>query len=89
MTTQLSKSRFQYGLQCLKRLYLESYHQELADPVDPSLQASFDTGTVVGEVARSYFPDGRLIEESYLEHDQAVETTQTLLSDASISDTGY
>ncbi len=63
---------------------MESYHQELADPIDPGLQASFDTGGVVGEVARNYFPNGKLIEESYLEHDQAVETTQTLLSDASI-----
>ena len=84
MTTQLSKSRFQNGLQCLKRLYLESYHQELADPIDPGLQARFDTGTTVGEVARLRFPNGRLIEETHLEHDQAVETTQTLLNDASI-----
>ena len=85
MTPQLSKSRFQYGLQCLKRLYLESYHPELADPVDPGLQARFDTGTTVGEVARQRFPNGRLIEETHLEHDQAVETTQALLSDASVS----
>lgn len=84
MTPQLSKSRFQYGLQCLKRLYLESYQPELADPVDPGLQARFDTGTVVGEVARKRFPNGTLIEESHLEHDQAVETTQTLLTDSSV-----
>lgn len=32
----LSKSRFQSGLQCLKRLYLECYKRELADPVDPA-----------------------------------------------------
>lgn len=68
----------------MKRLYLESYHQELADPVDPGLQAIFDIGTTVGEVARGYFPNGRLIEETYLEHDQAVDTTQALLSDVSV-----
>ena len=84
MTPQLSKSKFQYGLQCLKRLYLESYHQELADPIDPGLQARFDTGTTVGEVARQRFPNGRLIAQTYLEHDQAVETTETLLSDAAV-----
>lgn len=83
-SSQLSKSRFQYGLQCLKRLYLESYHPEFADPVDPSLQARFDMGTTVGEVARQRFPNGRLIEESHLEHDQAVDTTQALLSDTSL-----
>ena len=84
MTPQLSKSKFQYGLQCLKRLYLESYHQELADPIDPGLQARFDTGTTVGEMARQRFPNGRLIAQTYLEHDQAVETTETLLSDAAV-----
>ena len=84
MTSQLSKSRFQYGLQCLKRLYLESYHQELADPVDPGLQARFDTGTTVGEVARQRFPNGTLIGESHLEHDQAVDTTLGVLSDSSV-----
>ncbi len=80
MTPSLSKTKFQNGLQCLKRLYLECFQPELADPVDAGLQARFDTGTVVGEVARSYFSDGRLIEEPHLEHDQAVATTGTLLA---------
>ena len=84
MTPHLSKSKFQYGLQCLKRLYLESYLQKLADPVDAGLRARFDTGTAVGEVARHRFPNGRLIEESHLEHDQAVRATQALLTDATI-----
>lgn len=84
MTPSLSKSKFQYGLQCLKRLYLDSFQPELADPVDAGLQARFDTGTVVGEVARNYFPDGRLIEETYLEHDQAVDTTGTLFADSAL-----
>ncbi|MCE2463062.1 MAG: DUF2779 domain-containing protein [Dehalococcoidia bacterium] len=80
----LSKCRFQTGLQCLKRLYLECYHHELADPVDAGLQARFDTGNAVGEVARQRFPNGRLIEESHLEHDRAVRTTRDLLDDATI-----
>ena len=84
MTPQLSKTRFQYGLQCLKRLYLECYHHELADPVGPGQQAIFDVGTVVGEVARERFPNGRLVEETYLEHDRAVETTRTQLEEASV-----
>ncbi len=77
----LSKSRFQYGLQCLKRLYLETNNPELADPVAPVLQARFDTGTAVGELAQQRFPGGRLIEESYRAHESAVTRTQTLLSD--------
>ena len=82
MTILLSKSRFQYGLQCLKRLYLECHHHELADPVDAGVQARFDTGNAVGEVARQRFSNGRLIEESHLEHDRAVRTTRAILADS-------
>ncbi len=77
----LSKSRFQYGLQCLKRLYMETNHRELADPVDAALQARFDTGTAVGELAQQRFQGGTLITESYRAHESAVTRTQTLLSD--------
>ena len=82
--SRLSKTRFQYGLQCLKRLYLESFHQELADPVSPTLQAIFDAGTIVGEVARRRFPNGSLVEESYLLHDQAVDATRAFLAESDI-----
>ena len=81
---QLSKSRFLAGLQCLKRLYLECHHRELADPIEAGPQAIFDTGTAVGELARRRFPGGILIEEQYFEHSQAVRSTQALLSDDSV-----
>ena len=85
MTPRLSKSRFQYGLQCLKRLYLETYSRDLADPVEPALQAIFDTGTSVGEMARLRFHSGRLVEETYLQHDQSVERTRILLEAADVA----
>ena len=78
---QLSKSRFMAGIQCLKRLYLECYHRELADPVDVGQQAIFDSGTAVGELARELFPGGRLVEERYYEPREAERTTVRLLSD--------
>ena len=81
---QLSKSRFVAGLQCLKRLYLDCYHRELADPVEAGQQAVFDTGTTVGELARQRFPNGVLVAEQYHEHSQAVQSTQILLSDVSV-----
>ena len=84
MNPSLSKSRFQYGLQCLKRLYLESYRRELADPVSAGQQAIFDSGTAVGELARQRFPGGILIDESHLEHQQAVETTRALLEGVNV-----
>ena len=76
---RLSKSRFTAGLQCLKRLYLECYSRDLADEVDAATQARFDTGNEVGELARQRFPGGTLVAESYLEHGQAVATTNTLM----------
>ena len=80
----LSKSRFMAGLQCLKRLYLECNHRDLADPVSPGQQAIFDSGTAVGELARRRFPGGTLVEEEYFEHSQAVQTTEELLLDPSV-----
>ena len=80
----LSKSRFIAGLQCLKRLYLECNHRDLADPVSPERQAIFDSGTAVGELARRRFPGGILVEEEYFEHTQAVQTTEELLLDPSL-----
>ena len=48
------------ALQCQKRLYLEIHQPELAE-ADTGSQTRFDTGHRVGEVARSLYPEGRLI----------------------------
>lgn len=82
---QLSKSRFMAGLQCLKRLYLECHHRDLADPMEPAQQAIFDSGTAVGELARRRFPGGRLVKERYFEQRMAERTTLGLLSDNSVT----
>ena len=79
---QLSKSRILAGLQCLKRLYLECYQREMADPIGPRQQNMFDTGTAVGELARGRFPTGKLIREDHRAHSQAVKSTESLLADS-------
>ena len=84
MGLNLLKSRFTAGLQCLKRLCLECHHRGLADPISESQQVIFDTGTAVGELARQRFPGGRLIEEPYFEHAQAVGTARNLLKEIPI-----
>ena len=81
---QLSKSKFAGGLQCLKRLYLECFDRKLADPIDASQQALFDSGNAVGELARQRFPGGRLINEPYFEHEGAVASTREALDDSSL-----
>ena len=80
---QLSKSRYLNGLQCLKRLYLQTHRSELADPMSMGQQAIFDSGTSVGELAQQRFPGGALVAEEYFEHRQAERTTRRLLSDSS------
>lgn len=56
----LSKSRIQYHRQCPRRLWLQAYRPQLAE-VDPVMQRQFDIGNQVGEIARSFHPDGVLI----------------------------
>ena len=79
----LSKSRFAAGLQCQKRLYLECYHRDLMDPIDPGRRALLDAGTRVGLVARNRWP-GLWIEQDYLHHDQAAEATAHALRDPDV-----
>jgi len=80
----LSKSRFAAGLQCHKRLFLGCYSPELADPLGAGQEAILETGTLVGELARQRFPDGRLIEEEYYKHDEAVAATRKVIADRSV-----
>ncbi len=57
----LSKSRIQYHRQCPRRLWLQAYRPQLAE-VDAGMQARFDTGNQVGELARTFYPDGVLVD---------------------------
>lgn len=54
----LSKSTFIRGLQCEKSLYLYKHHYNLKDPISPQLQAIFNQGNRVGELAQELFPGG-------------------------------
>lgn len=81
MAHQLSKSRFQLGLQCQRQLWLKCHRAELADPITELQQHIFDSGTRVGELARDRFPGGALVAEDYLHASEAVETTKRLLAD--------
>ena len=80
-TPKLSKSRFGAGLQCFKRLYLEYYSPELAERIDPSQQALFDTGNAVGMLARQRFPEGHLIDEPYYEHSRGEVSTSEAIAE--------
>lgn len=59
-TFRLSKSKILAGLQCPKRLYLQTHHPELAQE-SASAQARFAQGNLLGEVARTLYEGGILI----------------------------
>ena len=73
----LSKSRVMAGLQCHKRLWW-TVREPTAPELKPdaALQAVFDEGHRVGEVARSYVPGGVLIDLPYNAFAKRVTATQ-------------
>jgi hypothetical protein len=79
-TKLLSKSRVTAGLQCLKRVFLETYAYDDRDPIDPGRKAILDAGTLVGRVARGRFPGGIVMEDDPQLHDQAVRQTEAALA---------
>ena len=75
---RLSKSRVVSGLQCERRLWLESFRPELSK-VHASAQARFDTGHQVGDIARELFGPGTLIGHVH-EIDLAIVETARLVA---------
>jgi uncharacterized protein DUF2779 len=65
------------GLQCHKRLWW-TVHEPTAPELEPdeALQAIFDDGHLVGEVARTYVPGGVLIDLPYNAYAERVTATQ-------------
>lgn len=59
VSSRISKSRFINYLQCPKKLWLDTYHPELADEMD---QTVFKNGSMVGQLAQDLFPGGTLVE---------------------------
>lgn len=77
---RLSKTRYVKGLRCPLALYLDVHHRELATPMDPVQQARLEVGHRIGALAQARYPDGILVAEDNLHHDDAVATTSRLLS---------
>jgi hypothetical protein len=68
------------GLQCHKRLWW-TVHEPAAPELEPdeALQALFDGGHMVGEVARTYVSGGVLIDVPHRAYDERVSATQDAL----------
>ena len=79
----LSKSRFMSGSQCHLRLWYETYARDLAGEPDDALQAVFDTGHEVGELACERYPGGHLVAHDYRHVAEALEETRRILASGS------
>lgn len=77
---RLSKSKYIRGLQCHKSLWLYSFRKDLIPEVAPSLQAIFDQGHRIGELAWKRFPGGSLIEDDHDHIPEAIESTHAAVS---------
>ena len=72
----LSKSKFVAGWQCHKMLWWRVHEPDAPELVpDDALQAVFNRGSNVGEVARTYVPGGVLIDFPHDQIDRKVQAT--------------
>jgi predicted RecB family nuclease len=81
---RLSKSRYMAGLQCPKRLYLESHARELMGEPDAGTQAILDAGTRVGALARGWVPGGVLVDAPHSQVAEGVAQTAARLRDPGV-----
>lgn len=77
---RLSKTKYVSGLQCHKRLYLETHSPELATPKDEATEARLEMGAEIGRLARKRHPGGIALESDHALIPQALKRTAELLN---------
>ncbi|MDE0363695.1 MAG: hypothetical protein OXI74_21165, partial [Rhodospirillaceae bacterium] len=78
---KLSKSRFLSGAQCHLRLWYDYHARDLAAEPDDTLQAVFDTGHEVGELACERYPGGHFIAHDHWHIPDALAETRKVLEE--------
>ena len=81
----LSKSRFLSGSQCHLRLWHDFHAPHLAAETSDVLQAVFDTGHEVGELACRRYPGGHFVAQDHQHVEEALEETRTVIEEGSAS----
>lgn len=82
--THLSKSRILSGLQCPLKLWHDVHDRDLATAPDEALQAVFDRGTAIGELAQKRWTRGVLVGFKPWEREEAIAVTNKLMTDPAI-----
>lgn len=72
----LSKTKYLYGLKCLKLLWYEYNRKEDLPEVDAATQFIMDQGNVVGELARTLFPGGIVLQRDFMPDRQAAKSLE-------------
>jgi len=75
----LSKSKYLYGIQCPRYLWIACNRPELIPQPDPVTQHRFDQGHLVGQMAKELFPGG--IDIPTQNFTTNLDLTQTLLNE--------
>ena len=81
----LSKSRFISGSQCYLRLWYEVHAKDLATDPGTSLQAVFEAGHEVGELAHRCYPGGHFVAHDHFHIPDALAETSRLLKQGTVS----
>lgn len=75
----ISKTKIMAGYQCHKNLYWAVHNKELIPPVTPELQALFDQGNRITELARKLYPEGLLVDFPAYDFVGSLQKTRELL----------
>lgn len=76
----LSKTKLMRGYRCLKSIYYTIHRPDLEPEVTAAQQQVFDQGNEVGELARTYYPGGVLVDAKPWEFGLALKRTKELLA---------
>ena len=72
----LSKTKYMNGLQCPKLLWYAYNRKEDLPEIDAAIQAKFDQGKAVGELAQTLFPGGILLKRDYVPDEQSKKSLE-------------
>jgi hypothetical protein len=77
----ITKSNYLSGLQCIRKLWLSVYDPEKAAGLRAFQEMVLKRGTGVGELARTRFSGGVMVEAPYSDISGALEETADLIKD--------
>ena len=85
----LSKTKYLNGLKCHKLLWYEYNRKEDLPEINAATQAIMDQGKIVGELARTLFQDGVVLQRDYAPDKQAEKSLEAAKLRKSLFEAGF